>query len=270
MQTNLESNEQSVAELSRAWAELKAEVEEKIRMAKTRRANDEEFALSEEEMMEFAELLGRLSGYELRLERAEYGGVLEGIDPRVRSDIVKFARQYKKRVSDLLEDGEFEIDDDDEFKNDAWNFVYFDLGGPQDMLLRYRQISTIVTSTTIPTRTKELLEEAKTSYAVGQTHAVFALGRMILEAAVTDIGVRSRRFPEPESLEDFYGEYPPGKRANELLGTKGYRRKEFRQLYDAGSKAIHPSSQSIGIEPLEYLDRVVIFMSNEYAILHKG
>ncbi|MCB1065981.1 MAG: hypothetical protein KDN20_24065 [Verrucomicrobiae bacterium] len=138
--------------------------------------------------------------------------------------------------------------------------------GPSDYVRAYLQARPLIAVCELPSRLQELVGEARRCYAFGQMNAVMALGRMILEFAITDIGVRTGRFPAPESLDDYYRAYPPFTRADKLLGNTGPRRTQFRKLYDTGSKSIHSSSQEPGESPIRFLREVLDFVSNEYAI----
>lgn len=130
----------------------------------------------------------------------------------------------------------------------------------------YLQAKPLVAVGELPARLQELIAEARRCYAFGQPNAVMTLCRMILEFAITDIGVRIGRFPAPESLDDFYGAYPPKERADKLLGKRSPRRKRFKKLYDAGSKAIHSSTDEAPYSALGYLQAVLEFVSDEYAV----
>ncbi|MCG8599008.1 MAG: hypothetical protein MI807_02600, partial [Verrucomicrobiales bacterium] len=138
--------------------------------------------------------------------------------------------------------------------------------GPGDYVQGYLQARPLIATCDLPYRLQEMVGEARRCYAFGQTIAVMALGRMILEFAITDIGVRTGRFPAPDSLDDYYKAYPPFTRADKLLGETGPRRAQFRELYDAGSKSIHSSSEEFSEHPIGYLRKVLDFVSDQYAI----
>lgn len=138
--------------------------------------------------------------------------------------------------------------------------------GPREYVQAYLKAKPLVAIGELPVRLQELIAEARRCYAFGQPNAVMAVCRMILEFAITDIGVRIGRFPAPESLDDFYSAYPPKERADKLLGRKGPRREKFKALYDAGSKAIHSSTDVSPYSALDYLQAILEFVSDEYAI----
>mgnify|MGYP000935196383 CR=1 FL=1 len=204
----------------------------------------------------------------LRLQGLLRGkGVIDGIsDQNTRRMVEMLVEMNAKEALDTLQDDDDEARDPNELHGGAaWNFVY-NLGTPAEQYLNYIRTSPVVAATAIPARIHELLEEARICFAVGQGNAVMALGRMILEFAITDIGIRIGRFPEPDSLEDFYKAYPPYERADTILGTGGPRRAKFRRLYDTGSKTIHSSPESSGSVPLQFLEEVIAFVNEQYAI----
>jgi|GEM_PF-3365924 len=194
-------------------------------------------------------------------------GVVDKIsDDSTRRLVEAFMEQNVKEALRTLQDEDHEARDPNELHDGAaWNFIY-KLGDPADQYLNYIRTSSVVAAAEIPERIRELLEEARICFAVGQGNAVMALGRMILEFAITDIGVRIGRFPEPDSLQDFYKAYPPYERADTILGSGGPRRDKFRRLYDAGSKTIHSSRDSSKNLPLHFLEEVIAFVNAEYAI----
>lgn len=193
--------------------------------------------------------------------------VIDGIsDKNTRKMIEYVIEMNAKEALDTLQDDDYEARDPNELHGGAaWDFVYR-LGDPAEQYLNFIRTSPVVAAVDIPERIRELLEEARICFAVGQGNAVMALGRMILEFAITDIGIRIGRFPEPDSLEDFYKAYPPYERADTILGTGGPRRAKFRRLYDTGSKTIHSSPESSGSVPLQFLEEVIAFVNEQYAI----
>ena len=204
-----------------------------------------------------------------RLKRA--GAIGNVKNPEVRAVLHRLSEKIDSEVEKELQNDDFEFDSEDEWNDDAWDFV-FSQGGPKEQYLNYLRISPILTSTDVPTRIVELMEEARSCFANGRMIAVIALGRMILEVAITDIGERKGLISREQSLKDSYRFYPPppSKVADKLLGKKGSpRREKFRKLYDEGSAEIH-SKSGAGVGPLNYITRVVEFVNNEYAINLRG
>lgn len=251
----------------KAWTSLKTRVAELVKETK---ASGKEF---EGEILE--EILGlnmQVIEIESRLRLLLRGqGIVSGIsDPNVRQMIESLIERNRAETLEKLESDDEESRDPNYLHGGAaWDFVY-GLGTPAEQYLNYNRTTSIVSLAAVPPRIHELLEEARICFATGQGNAVMALGRMILEFAITDIGVRIGRFPQPDSLQDFYKAYPPYERADKLLGTGGPRRDRFRKLYDAGSKTIHSSRESEGSVPLQFLEEVIAFVNNEYAINLRG
>ncbi len=244
------------------WSELNRQVKDLVR-EKTRGSKD--WLSSTEAIYEILELTIPLLELEKNLiEKIEGSDVIDCLsNPQIRSAVLDLVEKSRGVAEEELDKGELEMDDD--LANEAWDFVY-SFGTPKELVLRYRSLSSIVAVTEIPERVSTLVREAKTCYVMGQYIAVMSLGRMMLEYAITDIGVRRGLFPAPDSLEDFYKAYPPFERADRLLNKDGPRRAEFRSLYNAGSKAIHSSHEEPGYSPLKYLEEVLSFVGNEYAI----
>lgn len=146
--------------------------------------------------------------------------------------------------------------------------LLWDWWGPSDYVFRYLQTKPLISVSRLPARLLELVNEARQCYGFGQPNAVMALGRMILEFAITDIGVQKRLFPAPESLKDYYKKYPPFDRADRLLKKGSDGRKDFRKLFNTGSKIIHSSKDRSDAltDALTYLCNVLEFVSNQYAI----
>lgn len=199
------------------------------------------------------------------IEMVSHRDVIDDIsDPMVRSGVVRLIRESRKSIDRELEDDPLEMDWDTECE--AWDDVYALVGSPKEFFLNQRRVSAIVALAEIPARIRELFEEAKTCYVTGQYNAVMALGRMMLEYAVTDIGIRLGRFPEPDSVDDFYRDYPPYERADRVLGTGSPQRKRFRDLYRRGSQAIHSSKDRDQSTGANFLEEVIAFVGEIYTV----
>lgn len=249
---SLESEIERLTGLKNRFTELEKE-------AKDSEGNESEELVSSR--AQFYELVHRLPS----LLRGK--AVVDKIsDESIRRLVAAFMELNAKEALDTLQNEDYEARDPNELHDGAaWDFIY-KLGAPADQYLNYLRTSSVVAAAEIPERIRELLEEARICFAVGQGNAVIALGRMILEFTITDIGVRIGRFPEPDSLQDFYRAYPPYERADTILGSRGPRRETYRRLYDAGSETIHSSRESSGNPPLQFLEDVIAFVNNEYAI----
>jgi hypothetical protein len=121
-----------------------------------------------------------------------------------------------------------------------------------------------------PPRIVEILDEAKTCYITNQRNAAIALGRMMLEHAIIDIGVRLGQFPEPESVEDFYKIYPPYARADLVLGLDSTSRRRFRDLYRSGSQVIHSSHEQGVTDVAAFLEEVTRLIGDVYTANHRA
>lgn len=189
---------------------------------------------------------------------------IDGIEDQTAHSV--FERLSEESATEA-EDSDFFLDDQIDNLEEA---VLWSWWGPREHVQRYLQAKPLITVTDLPARLQQLVAEARQCYAFGQPNAVMALGRMILEYAITDIGFRVGKFSNPDTLEDFYKAYPPYERADKLLGSTGPRRNKFRNLYDAGSRSIHSSKDEESRAALEYIREVLGFVSGEYAINKKG
>lgn len=251
-------------ELVGQWTELTAQLEDfksRVKEAGTLDAPDflDNFRAVVLPLLDVEqELRGRVAGSD----------VIDNLkDSKLRSAVRALVQKGAEAAREELEEGELEMDSATE--DAAWDFIY-GFGTPKELLLRYRSLASVVATAEIPKRIHLLIREAKECYVLGQENAVLALGRMTLEYAITDIGVRRKLFPEPASLKNFYDDYPPRNRADLLLGEGGPRRQRFRRLYSAASQAIHPLKDAPDISVLQFLEEVLEFVGNEYAINLRG
>jgi len=169
------------------------------------------------------------------------------------------ARDILVRLSGLNVDESEHIALDDH-QNDLQEAILWDWWGPKEHVQRYLSAKPLVAIEKLPGRLKDMVTEARQCYAFAQLDAVMALGRMIIEFAITDIGFRIGRFPAPKSLEDYYDAYPPRERADLLLGKTGPRRNKFRELYNEGSHSIHSSEDADSSVALNYLRDILEFV----------
>ena len=189
-------------------------------------------------------------------------------DPRARSVISELMEKSRKNIDTLLRDEDlWEMDQEDE--NEAWNAVYDLIGSPKEFLYNRRRVRKIVTLASIPKRIRELFSEAKICFITNQTNAAYALGRMMIEYAIMDIGVRLRLFPEPSSVDDFYDKYPPFERANLVLGKGSPYRTRFRDLYNQGSRVIHSSHDRINEDLSTFLEETIKLIGDVYTANHR-
>lgn len=194
-------------------------------------------------------------------------GVIDHLsDPQARASVLRLIGKSREEIDEKLTEDPLEMDD--ETADRAWDLVYDLIGTPKELLLNMRRVSAIVALAEIPQRIRELFEEAQVCYVTDQQNAVMALGRMILEHAVTDIGVRLKLFPEPDTVDDFYREYPPYDRADRVLGKGGNRRQQFRDLYRTGSRTIHSSRDLEQAGTADYLEEVIKFIGEVYTVNH--
>ena len=231
-------NDKDLEEQVRRWLDLEEKIENLGKKAKAsgKALEKDDSDRLVEHVVEFVTLERRL------ISTVADGGVIDHLsDPRVRGAVLRLMEKGRDEIDEELSEDPLEMDD--EMQDQAWDLVYALIGSPKELLLNRRRISSIVALAEIPERIRELFEEAKICYVTFQQNAVMALGRMMLEYAVTDIGVRLRLFPEPETVDDFYREYPPYERADRVLGKGSGRRQQFRDLYQSGSQAIHHTRQ---------------------------
>lgn len=254
----------SLEETVKKWLALKDQIKAIVGAKKSKAGEyDSEF------IDRFLEVSIPMMELEKQIEEAlRYSGVIQNIrDPKVRSALLEFSREMEKKVVADLEDDQLDVHSDDDLADRAWDFVY-SLGGPKEQFLSYLRVAPIIVGTEVPQRISDLMEEARTCFATGQIIAVVALGRMMLEVAISDIGERKGLISREQSLRESYRNYPPppSTTADKLLGPKGSpRRRKFKDLYDQGSAVIH-SKRDAGVSPLDYLKKVVEFVNNEYAI----
>ncbi|MBP6603768.1 MAG: hypothetical protein KA250_18280 [Verrucomicrobiales bacterium] len=260
MQTEESRTNPSLESDIQQWTALKSRIDEFVKETKESGKDFEG-----EVFDELAVLIFQFNEVDSRVRsRIRAGGVIDGLpDESTRRTVQALVEKNVREAVDALEEEDRDFDPSDNYE--AGDFAA-SLGSPEEQYFSYHRTASIVSLAEVPRRIHELLKEARICYAIGQSNAVMALGRMILEYTITDIGVRIGRFPEPDSLSDFYRAYPPHERADKILGTGGPRRDRFRRLYDIGSKTIHSSRDSGGNVPLEFLEEVIAFVNNEYAI----
>src|ERR1017187_5379525 len=66
----------------------------------------------------------------------------------------------------------------------------------RDYALGLSRVNTLISPIAIPPELRTFVEEARQCYALSQSNAVYSLSRTILEAAVNDLCVRTRRMPK--------------------------------------------------------------------------
>ncbi len=195
--------------------------------------------------------------------------VIDGlVDPRSRPIIADLKRMVRESLDERAEEEPYDMTWEEE--GEAWDAVYNLIGTPKEFLLNRQRTASIVALATIPGRIVEILDEAKTCYITNQRNAAIALGRMMLEHAIIDIGVRLGQFPEPESVEDFYRTYPPYARADLVLGLDSPNRRRFRDLYRAGSQVIHSSHEHGELDVATFLEEVTRLIGDVYTANHRA
>ncbi len=137
---------------------------------------------------------------------------------------------------------------------------------PKETYLRYQLSKPIVSITSLPPALHEMVEEARRCYAMEQTLSVIALGRMILECAMNDIGQRTALFSSEGEADNPFWDYPPSKRADDLFGASGPRRDRFKRLYRQGSEVIHSNHSSTRPDCLTFLNEVLQFVGDRYTV----
>lgn len=155
---------------------------------------------------------------------------------------------------------------DDERLLELEDTLLSDWRSPKEWVLDFLKAQPLISVSQLPVRLQELVIEARKCYAFCQPNAVIALGRMILEFAISDIWDRVGKFEAPES-DDFHSDYKPNKLANFVLGATGPLRKKYRDLYNTGCDVIHSSeNHSDGkTDALSYLRDVLEFVADRYA-----
>jgi hypothetical protein len=86
-------------------------------------------------------------------------------------------------------------------------------------------VDVLVAPFRLPLGLEQTLREARECYAIGHDVAVQSLSRTILEAAVNDIAVRTRRLPREAVEHDMFREYPPKTRIRLVSGD------QFEQIH---------------------------------------
>lgn len=137
---------------------------------------------------------------------------------------------------------------------------------PLDLLRTERGLPRLSNTPLIPDRARGLFNEARECVLLDKGNAAIALGRMLLEFTITDIGIRIGQLPDRKTLEQSYADYPPHKQANRILGTGTPRRTRFWEMYNEGSSVIHSSCDASIAGAGLYLARVCKFVEDEYSI----
>lgn len=153
----------------------------------------------------------------------------------------------------------------DEIEDKAYDYVRSWVS-PKETYLRYQLSKPVVSVTSLPNELLELVEEARRCFAMEQELSVIALGRMILECAMNDIGERAGLFSPRADEQNPYWDYPPSKRADGLFGKGSPRWRRFKRLYRQGSEVIHANRSADRPAPLTFLNEVLQFVSDEYAV----
>jgi len=195
--------------------------------------------------------------------------VIDGLtDPRSRAVIAELKTKIRLRIEEEMEADLLTMTSEEE--GAAWDAVYDLIDSPKELLLNRRRAAVVVSLASIPQRIQEILDEAKTCYITNQRNGAIALGRMMLEHAIIDIGVRLGQFPEPESVEDFYKIYPPYARADLVLGLDSPARRKFRDLYRAGSQVIHSSHEQGVTDVAAFLEEVTRLIGDVCTANHRA
>ena len=184
-------------------------------------------------------------------------------DPKRKARIEALLAENAVDVQKQLEEF-YRTGDTDDTEWAAWDFHLAQ--SPKESYLRYQLSKPIVSITSLPGELLKLVEEARRCYAMEQERSVIALGRMILECAMNNIGERTGLFSPTEDENNPYWDYPPSKRANSLFGQGSPRWRRFKRLYRQGSEAIHVNHVAERPAPLTFLNEVLQFVSDEYAI----
>lgn len=132
---------------------------------------------------------------------------------------------------------------------------------PQEYATNLAMVDVLVAPFRIPFQLEQILLEARECYAFGHDVAVQSLSRTILEAAVNDIAVRTRRMPPEAVEEDMFTEYPPKKRIRLVSGD------QFEPLYQHYRdlcKVVHGLSARAGDGPLGSLTKTIGYVQYLY------
>ncbi len=256
------SNEKTFEDQVKEWMQLVEDIEalgRQIRQSDSPPC-EEIFAEVSSKMVDRIVLEARL------VEAVSSRAVIDDLtDPRVRGGVMRLVQKGREQIDqELSEPWEMDWETECEGIDDIYALV----GSPKEWMLRQKRVSNIVALAKIPERIHELLEEAKICYTTGQQNAVMAVGRMMLEYSVTDVGVRLNLFPEPGSVDDYFRKYPPYNRADLLLGEGSSRRQQFRDLYRQGSQTIHSSKDNERGGGEKFLEEVIQFIGEVYTVNH--
>lgn len=191
-----------------------------------------------------------------RIENPHHRAALASLIPSALQEVEKDHERHRENPDDLSREDEGAM----------WDFVYAN-GTPRETYLRYQEFRPLVAASGLTNEIISLIEEARNCYAWGQFTAAIVLGRVVLEVGMNNIGERIGLFTAGTSLDDIYRDYPPSQRADKLFGNRGsQRREEFRRLYGIGSSVVHSKPGFNPPGPTQFVNDVIQFLSNEYAI----
>lgn len=150
-----------------------------------------------------------------------------------------------------------EIDDPDKVGSE----LLFSWISPAEYGAALAEVSVLIAPFKIPFDLEVFLCEARQCYALGQYSAVQSLSRTILEAAVSDIAVRTGKMPKEAIEQDMFREYPPYKRIKLVAGPV------FDQVYDHYKdlcKVVHGLATNASLGALGSLTKTIGFVQYLY------
>ncbi len=155
-----------------------------------------------------------------------------------------------------------EIDDPDKVGSE----LLFSWISPAEYGAAIAEVSVLIAPFRIPPDLETFLGEARQCYALRQYSAVQSLSRTILEAAVSDIAVRTGKIPKEAIEHAMFREYPPYKRIKLVAGPR------FEQVYEHYKdlcKVVHGLATTASLGALGSLTKTIGFVQHLYE-QHKG
>jgi hypothetical protein len=134
---------------------------------------------------------------------------------------------------------------------------------PAEYVANLALVDVLIAPSDIPSNLRQFIGEARECYAIGHNAAVQSLSRTILEAAVNDIAVRTRRIPVEAIERDMFVKYPPRERIRLVSGN--YYEQIYQHYRDL-CKVVHGLTTTIVEGPLGSLTKTIGYVQHLYEI----